>query len=264
MIAPNLNARHVRCSGCGAPAGEPAALRCGYCRTSLGKLACPSCHSRMAPGVSFCPRCGTGTVTLTDVTSSLRCPCGSADLTHRAIPVSPGTTGGPLLLADCASCFGMWLSRKTVERLIASHADDTILLALAPGVSARSASRAPGTGMTEVRYRPCPDCGTIMNRVNYARISGIVVDVCKQHGTWFDAQELPALLDFVRRGGLDVARSRETVALADERRRLERERAMRTQPEAMRGNGHVMWTHTGERANGAGLFTLLGALFTES
>lgn len=218
----------------------------------------------MAPGVSFCPWCGTGTVTPTDVASALRCPCGSAELTHRAIPLSPGATGGALLLADCAACFGMWLGRETVERLIASHADDTILLALAPGVGARAALRTPETGTTEVRYRPCPQCGSIMNRVNYARISGIIVDVCREHGTWFDAQELPALLDFVRRGGLDVARSRETVALADERRRLERERATRTQPEAMRGNGHVMWTHTGERANGAGLFTLLGALFTES
>ncbi len=218
----------------------------------------------MAPGVGFCPWCGTGTVTPTDEASSLRCPCGSAELTHRAIPVPPNTTGGPLLLADCTSCFGMWLGRETVERLIASHADDAILLALAPGMGASSASRAKGVGLTDVRYRPCPDCGTIMNRVNYARISGIVVDVCKHHGTWFDAHELPALLEFVRRGGLDVARSRETVALADERRRLERERMMRTQSEAMRVERHIMWPESRERSQGTGLFSLLGELFTKS
>ena len=264
MITPNLNARHVRCAGCGAPAGDPAALVCSYCRTSLGKLACPSCHCRMAPGVAFCPWCGTATVTPTDVASTLRCPCGAAELTYRAIPVPPGATGGPLLLADCAHCLGLWLGRETVERLIASHADDTMLLALAPGVGAHTASRATVTAGAKVRYRPCPDCGTIMNRVNYARISGIVLDVCKQHGTWFDAHELPALLAFVRRGGLDVARARETVALADERRRLERERMMNPQFEANRGNGQLMWTHTGERSSGAGLFALLGALLTKA
>lgn len=174
----------------------------------------------------------------------------------------PDTTGGPLLIADCAACFGMWLGRETVERLIASHADDAILLALAPGVGARSGARVKTVGMTEVRYRACPHCATIMNRVNYARISGIVLDVCKQHGTWFDAHELPSLLEFVRRGGLDVARSREATALADERRRLERERMMRTQSEAMRGSRHVMWPDASERPRSDGLFTMLGALFT--
>mgnify|MGYP003869718149 CR=1 FL=1 len=216
----------------------------------------------MAPGVSFCPWCGTGTVTPTDTSSTLRCPCGSAELTHRAIPVPPATIGGPLMLADCRFCFGLWLGRETVERLIASHADDAILLALAPGVGARSASRAKGTGTAAVRYRTCPACSTIMNRVNYARISGIVVDVCKQHGTWFDAHELPALLEFVRRGGLDVARARETVALADERRRLENERMTRIRADAMPGSHHTMWPDNSERSRGAGLFTLLGELFT--
>ncbi len=104
-----------------------------------------------------------------------------------------------------------------------------------------------------------------MNRVNYARISGIVVDVCKSHGTWFDAHELPALLDFVRRGGLDVARKRETVALADERRRLERERAIRTQTEHMRGDRRAVWLLS-ERGDShrPSLFSLLGDLLNKS
>jgi hypothetical protein len=28
-----------------------------------------------------------------------------------------------------------------------------------------------------------------MNRVNFAEYSGVVVDVCREHGTWFDADE---------------------------------------------------------------------------
>ena len=39
-----------------------------------------------------------------------------------------------------------------------------------------------------------------------ARVSGIVVDLCKGHGVWFDANELQGILTFVAHGGLDRMR----------------------------------------------------------
>jgi Zn-finger nucleic acid-binding protein len=59
-----------------------------------------------------------------------------------------------------------------------------------------------------------------MNRVNFARCSGVVVDVCKPHGTWFDADELQRILAFVAGGGIDRARAREKEELEAERRKL--------------------------------------------
>ena len=32
--------------------------------------------------------------------------------------------------------------------------------------------------------------------------SGVTIDRCKPHGVWFDADELPRILDWVRHGGL--------------------------------------------------------------
>jgi Zn-finger nucleic acid-binding protein len=69
-----------------------------------------------------------------------------------------------------------------------------------------------------VRYVPCPDCGKLMNRVNFGRRSGIVVDACAQHGTWFDADELRRVVEFVRDGGLERARAQERMQLEEERR----------------------------------------------
>lgn len=66
-----------------------------------------------------------------------------------------------------------------------------------------------------VRYRACPVCHQLMNRKNFGGGSGIVVDVCSLHGTFFDAGELPRVLDFVKRGGLAKAKAalqREPVA----------------------------------------------------
>jgi hypothetical protein len=48
-----------------------------------------------------------------------------------------------------------------------------------------------------------------MNRVNFAHASGVIVDVCTNHGTWFDADELRRVLDFISAGGLESARQRE-------------------------------------------------------
>ena len=51
--------------------------------------------------------------------------------------------------------------------------------------------------------------------------SGVVVDICKGHGTWFDREELSRIVEFIRGGGRDAARAREKAALEEERRSLE-------------------------------------------
>jgi Zn-finger nucleic acid-binding protein len=44
-----------------------------------------------------------------------------------------------------------------------------------------------------------------MNRVNFGKRSGVIVDVCKEHGVWFDRGELTQAIEFVAKGGLDDA-----------------------------------------------------------
>lgn len=45
-----------------------------------------------------------------------------------------------------------------------------------------------------------------MHRKNFGGRSGVIVDVCTSHGTWFDAEELPRVLAFVEAGGLERVR----------------------------------------------------------
>ncbi len=58
-----------------------------------------------------------------------------------------------------------------------------------------------------MRYKSCPECGTVMTRLNYAGSSGIILDVCGHHGTWVDQSAFGSLTDFVSRGG-DLIRQR--------------------------------------------------------
>jgi Zn-finger nucleic acid-binding protein len=62
-----------------------------------------------------------------------------------------------------------------------------------------------------------------MNRINFARCSGVIVDVCKGHGTWFDRDELSRIVEFIRDGGLEASRNREKASIEEERRRLQQE-----------------------------------------
>jgi len=64
-----------------------------------------------------------------------------------------------------------------------------------------------------------------MNRVNFGRLSGTVVDVCRGHGTFLDAGELHAIVRFIQQGGLDRARERQLQDLKEQEERL---RALQT------------------------------------
>jgi Zn-finger nucleic acid-binding protein len=116
-------------------------------------------------------------------------------------------------LLACERCFGTFLSNEAVLRL------DGPLGASLRGTQKQPATVAPGP----VRYIPCVTCRQLMNRQVFARISGVIVDVCKDHGVWFDTGELEAVIEFIEAGGLEAARERATLArLADRRELLRR------------------------------------------
>ena len=99
----------------------------------------------------------------------------------------------------CTRCGGVWLGTPTLNamideaRQIGAHVD-------LDEVQVRRRVVAERAG--PVTYRRCPACDTMMARRNFARVSGIILDSCVDHGTFFDAGELEDVLDFVRTGGL--------------------------------------------------------------
>jgi hypothetical protein len=59
-----------------------------------------------------------------------------------------------------------------------------------------------------------------MNRVNFASGAKVVLDICREHGTFFDRDELHRVVTFIQGGGLERARAREREALKEEQSRL--------------------------------------------
>jgi Zn-finger nucleic acid-binding protein len=195
----------LHCPNCGAVA-DPAARRCPYCQARLATVSCPACFGLMFQGAAFCPRCGAARARDEAADAGAQCPgCGEA-----LWRVDLG--GTPIL--ECEKCDGVWVDADVFERLCADRDSQAAVLHRLP----RPAD-LPAQG--PIRYRPCIRCGRMMNRVNFGRISGAVVDVCRGHGTFLDAGELHRIVTFIQQGGMDRVRQLEIQRLRDEQQRLE-------------------------------------------
>lgn len=168
-------------------------------------VACAACFAAMFEGNAFCARCGASRSRSEPRPSSARCPGCRGPLT--AVDV------GALGMLECAACDGAWLDAADFERICTNGESRAAVLH-------RRAAGAPVAPERRVRYRPCVRCGRMMNRVNFARLSGTIVDVCRGHGTFLDAGELHAVITFIHGGGLDRMRQRELADIKEQQRRL--------------------------------------------
>jgi Zn-finger nucleic acid-binding protein len=162
----------------------------------------------MFAGSRFCAHCGAeATRELLLEEQALACP--------RCRESMQALKLGSTVARECGACGGLWLDPASLQRLTDAREESSgVITALAARVA--TATVAPDV----VRYIPCPTCEKLMNRVNFAHSSGVVLDVCKNHGVWLDRGELQRVLGFVQAGGLTIARERERERLVEEQRRL--------------------------------------------
>ncbi|HEV2181016.1 MAG TPA: zinc ribbon domain-containing protein [Gemmatimonadaceae bacterium] len=239
----------LNCPNCGAPAtGE--ATQCGYCGSRLAMVACPACMGSMLVGSQFCPHCGAKAVDPSVAASGavLKCPGCSGDM--------PAVQVGTTTMHQCSKCGSSWLSPDAFGALCADK-DARGLVAAATGClpgAAIIAQPAP------VRYVHCPECSKVMNRVNFAHSSGIVIDVCKKHGVWFEKDELRGVLDFVAKGGMQQLRQTDDAQRALQQRALGLVDPSLLAPGASGVVSFTMQVHSSD-AQTATLRSLLDAIF---
>jgi Zn-finger nucleic acid-binding protein len=200
----------LQCPNCGAASDEQA-TRCPYCQAPLATLGCPTCFRRLFAGANYCSHCGTRAAREDDLGEAEDSRCPSCRKPMSAVKV------GSLSLAECAACSGVWVSAKRFERLCADREAQSAVL---HGGALRGQTGAEPRMDIRVRYRPCPRCRKLMNRVNFASGAKVVLDICREHGTFFDRDELHRVVTFIQSGGMERARAREREALKEEQARL--------------------------------------------
>ncbi|HEU0007910.1 MAG TPA: zf-TFIIB domain-containing protein [Terriglobia bacterium] len=123
---------------------------------------------------------------------------------------------GASQLSECRSCGGIWVNKDSFEKICQDREQQEAVL----GRPVAETLPPESSGKPRRVYVPCPDCRKLMNRMNFAGCSGVVIDWCREHGTWLDYRELPQIIAFIRGGGLRKARDREKEVLQAESRRL--------------------------------------------
>ena len=196
----------VRCSSCGAPR-QGDQQRCGFCGADFTlheqdlDTICPNCFARQSDRAKFCDHCGHALAAHALPVDDTPLVCPSCQGDHR---LSNRQVVGYAVL-ECKVCGGFWVDNNVLDHLIdrAAKSTESGELRGRENFGGRQAISPAGlpVGSKPHGYLPCPLCHDRMLHENFGHSSGVVIDICKRDGVWFDSNKLPRLLDWARAGG---------------------------------------------------------------
>src|SRR5258707_1519830 len=163
-----MQAQPLNCPNCGAAISSDSP-QCQYCESKLATVACISCCAMMFIGSRHCPHCGAaaGPATAAEL-SVLKCPQCRVDMSS--------ITLGSIAMRECEKCAGLWVEVAAFETICADREEQSAVRGTASPVPVR---QAPSAAMNKVRYSPVPQCVQLMNRINFARFSVVIVVIVK-------------------------------------------------------------------------------------
>jgi Zn-finger nucleic acid-binding protein len=182
-------------------------------------------------GAKFCSHCGEAAERKElPATSTHNCPRCALNMR----PVAVGKTE----LRECPRCEGIWVEATRLQQICTDR--DKQAAVLGTPITVEPATL---TALEKVRYVPCPDCRKLMNRVQFAKCSQVIVDVCRDHGTWCDKDELRRIVEFIRAGGFERTRDAQVSELKREKQRLNAARNARVADSRMDYGGGCPSNH---------------------
>ena len=164
-------------------------------------MKCPCCSAPRPQRGVVCDYCGNRLNIDLDYWKSLEAINANTDLTCpecqsqlEELLLQPSN----LTANRCPDCLGLFLPIGSLEKILSDlalpsqHINHDLIQELI---------NHPAFTPDAIRYRPCPHCQNLMNRVQYGNRSGVIVDECRDHGIWLDPGELRQLIEWSRAGG---------------------------------------------------------------
>jgi len=151
---------------------------------------CTHCGHETRGKVRNCPMCG-GEIRNAKPNGDARCPRCRITLDHFEFRENN--------LDRCGTCQGLWLDIQEFDRLT-SECDVYRDLSIEPEYVRPNFPKTEG-------YLPCAHCGNLMSRRSFGGSSGVMIDVCRDHGVWLDDGELKQIRQFIASGGLEKSQN---------------------------------------------------------
>ena len=105
---------------------------------------------------------------------------------------------GNYYIERCDKCLGLFFDPGELEALMDKSVSNVFRIDH-KGLNKIIEDRSGGS--IKIQYVKCPVCSTIMNRINFGKRSGVIIDRCKGHGVWLDAGQLKQLMEWRKAGG---------------------------------------------------------------
>ncbi len=151
-------------------------------------LRCPRCGGEFDGCDNRCPYCLEGVrfagLGLAAKETNLPCPrCAEEarlyEVEYRGI-----------LIDVCVRCEGSWYDIGELDALVQTTREDASSGSFQPSKPPVPRNEAFEESAVNPVYIRCPHCQRIMDRRNFERRSGILVDLCLEHGVWLDGGEI--------------------------------------------------------------------------
>ncbi len=163
---------------------------------------CQSCSAPLPANINRCSYCnvrndvdlhGKHHFSVTSKFSKRSCPhC------HTSLQTIKLKLKEAFYIERCKRCFGLFFDPGEIETLLQSSVSNVfeINIKLINNINRDRYQRKK-----KFTYVKCPVCHVLMNRVNFAHSSGVIIDQCKKHGIWLDNGEITHLMEWKKAGG---------------------------------------------------------------
>jgi Zn-finger nucleic acid-binding protein len=168
----------ANCNNCGAPLPLKSTV-CIYC-TSMNDIDLRQ-----------------GTITTPD-SLQLNRTCARCSCKLITIDLSGNET---FLIERCEQCFGLFFDIGELEQYL-NKTDIKVIEIDHRSINALITENCHKD--YPVSYIKCPVCACLMNRINYGKNSGVVVNKCSNHGIWLDSGQLHHIVSWARAGGFEL------------------------------------------------------------
>jgi len=163
----------MKCKFCSAPLPKQG-LTCNYCNklNPLNqKVIDENRESITSPSKHICPLCHIGLENISNKTLSLE---------------------------YCSKCDGVLIEEEEFEKLIEYKINPNNQI---NPHYLRFIQDHPRDKRKKSQFQNCPVCHELMSVINYKKSSGVLLDICEEHGIWLDGGELRQIIDWYGVGG---------------------------------------------------------------